>query len=115
MRMTRFDECRKYTAPKHDVTIHAMHLQHRDTGCDAPFWVGCSYYLPQAKAEMAATPLCKVYVMLDGNLTIELKDGSKHVIGKGDSVYIEPNEEREIRNETNAVATMLVVMPYPPA
>jgi len=114
MKITRFGECRKYSPPKHDVTIHAMHLQHKDMGCDAPFWVGCSYYLPQAKAEMSSTPLCKVYVMLEGNLTIELKDGSKHVIGKGDSVYIEPDEEREIRNETNAVATILVVMPYPP-
>jgi hypothetical protein len=31
-----------------------------------------------------------------------------------DSIFIGPNENREIRNETNAVATMLVVMPYPP-
>ena len=115
MQITRFNECKKYSPPKHDVTIHAMQLQSRETGSGAPFWVGCSYYLPGAKAEMSATPLCKVYVMLEGTLTIELKDGSKSEISKGDSVYIAPNEEREIRNETNAVATMLVVMPYPPA
>ena len=28
--------------------------------------------------------------------------------------FIDANEMREIRNETNAVATMLVVMPYTP-
>ena len=58
MNITRFQECKKYSPPKHDVTIHAMLLQHRQTGCNAPFWVGCSYYLPQSKAEMSATPLC---------------------------------------------------------
>jgi len=114
MKVTKFNECRKYSPPKHDVTIHSMHLQHKDTGCDAPFWVGCSYYLPGAKAEMSATPLCKVYVMLEGKLTIEFKQGKNVALEKGDSIYIEPNEMREIRNETNAVATMLVVMPYPP-
>ena len=115
MVITRFSECKKYSPARHDVTIHAMYLQHKDTGSGAPFWVGCSYYLPGAKAEMSASSLYRVYVMLDGNLTIELKDGSKAVIGKGDSVCIAPNEEREVRNETNAVATMLVVMPYPAA
>ena len=115
MKLTRFSECKKYSPPKHDVTVHSMHLQSRETDCDAPFWVGCSYYLPGAKAEMSAGPLSRVYVMLDGSLTITLKGGTKHVINKGDSVYIEPNEEREVGNETNAVATMLVVMPYPAA
>lgn len=63
---------------------------------------------------MAATPLEKVYVMLDGELTIEFDDGKIVKIGKMDSIFIEANERREIRNEKNAVATMLVVMPYPP-
>ena len=32
-----------------------------------------------------------------------------------DTIFIGPGENREVRNETNQVATMLVVMPYPPA
>jgi hypothetical protein len=31
-----------------------------------------------------------------------------------DSIYIGPGENRQVRNDTNRVATMLVVMPYPP-
>ena len=83
-------------------------------GCTAPFWVGCSYYLPGSRAELAATPLEKVYVMLDGGLNIEFDDGEIVKLGKMDSIFIDANEKREIRNETNAVATMLVVMPYTP-
>ena len=63
---------------------------------------------------MAATPLERVYVMLDRELTIEFDDGEIVKLGKMDSIFIDANEKREIRNETNAVATMLVMMPYPP-
>jgi hypothetical protein len=31
-----------------------------------------------------------------------------------DSIFIGPDESREVINETNEVVTMLVVMPYPP-
>ncbi len=113
-KITRFSECKQYFPPKHDVTIHGMLLQHRDTGCEAPYWVGSSYYLPGSKCEMDASPLDKIYVMLDGELTITLEDGSVETIAKGDSIWIGPNVTREVKNNTNAVATMLVIMPYPP-
>lgn len=113
--ITRFEECKKYDPPKHDVTVHAMHLQHKDLGCDAPYWVGWSYYLPGAKAEMSAIPLDKIYVMLDGELVIEFDEGRIEKLAKGDSIWIGPDVNREVRNETNSVASMLVVMPYPPS
>jgi mannose-6-phosphate isomerase-like protein (cupin superfamily) len=112
MKITRLQECKKYSPPKHDVTIHSMYLQHKDMGCTAPYWVGCSYYLPGSRAEMSSSPLDKIYIMLEGELTVEFAGGKSVVIKKGDSIFIEPNEMREIRNETNVVATMLVVMPY---
>ncbi len=114
VKVTKFDECKQYFPPAHDVTVHAMQLQHKDIGCEAPYWVGCSYYLPGAKAEMSAIPLDKVYVVLEGELTIDLQDGGIEILTKGDSIWIGPDVTREVRNETNAVATMLVVMPYPP-
>lgn len=115
VKVTRFNECKQYFPPMHDVTVHAMHLQHKEMGCEAPYWVGCSHYLPGAKAEMSAIPLDKVYVLLEGELTIEFEEGKTEKLTKGDSIWIGPDVTREVRNETNAVATMLVVMPYPPA
>lgn len=112
MKVTRLNEASPYYPPKHSATVHAMYLQHKSLGSDAPYWVGCSYYLPGAKAEWDASPLHKVYVVLDGELTVATDDGET-VLRAMDSVYLAPNERREVRNDTNQVATMLVVMPYP--
>ena len=111
-KVVRFKDARKYEAPLHDITVHSMHLQHRNTGSDAPFWIGVSYYLPGARAEMSAAPLDRVYIVLDGALTVEF-EGETVVLNKLDSVYIGLNETREARNDTNGLVTILVVMPYP--
>ena len=113
MKVTRFGECQKYSPPKHH-DCSAMWLQHKSMGNEAPYWVGCSYYLPGGKAEWDASPLDKIYIVLDGELTIEFEDQTVK-LGSMDSIFIGPGENREVRNESNAVATMLVVMPYPPA
>ena len=111
--ITRFEECKPYKAPKHDDTVHTMLLQHKTTGCEAPYWVGCSYYLPGATAHLTSSPLDKIYVVLDGELTVEFGNKELVKLGKGDSIWIGQNETRAVRNESNTVATMLVVMPYP--
>ena len=112
--VVRFEDAKKYEAPLHDITVHSMHLQHRNNGSNAPFWVGVSYYLPGARAEMSAAPLDRVYIVLDGELTVEF-EGETVVLHRLDSVYIGPNETREARNDTNGLVTILVVMLYPPA
>ena len=112
MKITRLSDAVKYSPPKH-YDCHSMHLQHKNLGCEAPYWVACSYYLPGAKAEWDASPLDKIYIVLEGELTIEFEDQTTK-LGPMDSIWIGPNENREVRNETNAIVTMLVVMPYPP-
>ena len=113
MKVTRLEDAVKYSPPKHTSNCHAMHLQHKNLGCEAPYWVGCSYYLPGAKAEWDASPLDKVYIVLEGELTMAFED-QEVILGPMDSIFIGPDENREVRNDTNSVATMLVVMPYPP-
>ncbi|HEY8215532.1 MAG TPA: cupin domain-containing protein [Acidimicrobiia bacterium] len=114
MNVTRLADAKPYAPPRHTPTCHAMHLQHQSLGSDAPYWVGCSYYLPGAKAEWDASPLAKVYVVIDGELTVAVDD-EEVTLERLDSVYLGPGENREVRNDTNRVATMLVVMPYPDA
>lgn len=111
--IVRFEDAKAYEAPLHDVTVHSMFLQHKLTGSEADFWVSVSYYLPGAKAEMSASPLERIYVVLAGQLSVEFEDETT-ILGPMDSVYIGPNETREARNDTNEVVTILVVMPYPP-
>jgi mannose-6-phosphate isomerase-like protein (cupin superfamily) len=113
MNVVRLEDAIPYNPPKHSATCHAMHLQHANLGSQAPYWVGCSYYLPGARADWDASPLPKVYVVLDGEFTVAV-DGDEARLGPMDSVYLGPSENREVRNDTNRVATMLVIMPYPP-
>ena len=111
--VVRFENARAYSPPLHDETVHSMYLQHKTLGADADFWVSVSYYLPGARAEMSASPLERIYVVLDGVLTVEFEDETVE-LNPMDSVYIGPDEKREARNDTNRVVTILVVMPYPP-
>ena len=50
--------------------------------------------------------------MLAGEIAITLGDGTIQVLKPLDSCHIPGGEARAIRNNTNAVATMLVVMPH---
>ena len=50
--------------------------------------------------------------MLAGELTV-IADGQETVLRAMDSCCIPGGETREVKNDGKAVATMLVVMPYP--
>ena len=112
MQITRFADARRYNAPKH-FDMRALRLQGFDVTASKFGWVGLSHFLPQGGAEMDAGPLEKIYVVLAGEVTIELGDGTLHVLKPLDSCHIPAGEARSIRNQGNVIATMLVVMPHP--
>jgi glyoxylate utilization-related uncharacterized protein len=112
MEVTRFGDARRYDAPKH-YDMRGMRLQGFDASSSTFAWTGLSHFLPGGGAEMDTSPLEKIYVVLEGSVTIELEGGETHVLSRLDSCFIPGGEAREIRNEGNAVATMLVIMPYP--
>jgi quercetin dioxygenase-like cupin family protein len=112
MQVTRFAEARRYDAPKH-FDMRSLRLQGFDVSASKFAWVGLSYFLPQGGAHMDAGSLEKIYVVIEGEVTIELADGSTQVLHALDSCHIPGGEARAIRNDGNAVATMLVVMPHP--
>ena len=90
-----------------------LRLQGWDATDAKNFWVGLSHFLPGGGAEMDATPLEKVYVVVSGEVTVITKGGEAK-LGPMDSVYLEAGEARAVENRTNLPASMLVVMPYPP-
>lgn len=112
MQITRLAEARRYDAPKH-FDMRSLRLQGFDASDSKFAWVGLSHFLPQGGALMDISPLEKIYVVLAGSVTIELGDGTTHVLAPMDSCYIPGGEARAIRNDGNDVATMIVVMPYP--
>jgi len=110
MKVTRIEEADAYSAAGH-FDVCALRLQGM-AASNADFaWVGLSHFLPGGGCEMDASPLEKIYVVLEGAIEIQLADGSSHTLCKLDSCYIAANEARAIRNTTKLPASMLVVMP----
>lgn len=109
MQVTRIDEAGPYRAPKH-VDVRTLRLQGAEATPVENFTVGLSVFLPAGGAEMDATPIEKVYVVLEGEVTVITEKGEE-TLGPLDSCYLSPNEARAIENRTNRAASMLVVMP----
>jgi len=113
MQVTRFDAAKTYSPPKHAGCV-SYRLQGMDASSVQDFWVGMSHFLPGGGAELDATPVEKVYVVLSGEITVEA--GGKRVALKPfDSCVIGTNEPRSIVNESNLPATILVAISTPKA
>jgi uncharacterized cupin superfamily protein len=112
MDVTRLGDAQTYEAPKHHACT-ALRLQGWDVSDTRNFWVGLSHFLPGGGCEFDGGPLEKVYVVVEGEITIRTNDGET-TLGALDSCHIPAGEARAIENRTNRPASMLVVLPYPP-
>ncbi len=108
----RFADAKPYDAPNHRGVV-GLRLQGFEPGGPRNQWVGLSQFLPGGGAGPDSTPFEKVYVVLDGEMTV-IADGVETVLGPLDSCTVAPHEVREIVNRANRFCTMLVIIPYPP-
>jgi len=111
MHVKRFTDADPYEAPNHFGCV-GLRLQGFEENGPKNQWVGLSQFLPGGGAGPDSTPFEKVYVVLDGEMTV-IVDGQETVLAKHDSCTIPPGEVRTIENRRNDVCTMLVVIPYP--
>lgn len=111
MHLKRFTDAQTYDAPNH-WGVTGLRLQGFEDGGPENQWVGFSQFLPGGGAGPDSTPFEKVYVVIEGEMTIEV-DGVETVLGALDSCTIPPGEVRRIENKTNHICKMLVVIPYP--
>jgi quercetin dioxygenase-like cupin family protein len=111
MLVKRFEQAEAYDAPNH-WGVTGLRLQGFEEGGPTNQWVGFSQFLPGGGAGPDSTPFEKVYVVLEGEMTVTI-DGTDTVLRPMDSATIAPNEVRRIENRSNHVCKMLVVMPYP--
>ena len=112
MHIKRFEEAEVYEAPNH-WGVTGLRLQGFEDGGPENQWVGFSQFLPGGGAGPDSTPFEKVYVVLEGEMTV-IVDGAETVLYKMDSCTIPPNEVRKIENRSNDTCKMLVVIPYSP-
>ena len=111
MHVKRFADAKPYEAPNHRGVV-CLRLQGFEELGPKNQWVGYSQFLPGGGAGPDATPFEKVYVVLEGEMTVIIS-GKETVLKAMDSCTIPPQEVREIINRSNHVAKMLVVIPYP--
>ena len=112
MLVKRFQDAKPYDAPNHHGVV-GLRLQGFEDGGPVNQWLGYSQFLPGGGAGPDSTPFEKVYLVLEGQMTV-IMDGREIVLGALDSCTIAPGEVREIVNRTNDVCKMIVVIPYPP-
>ena len=110
------EELEAYQAPGHHGCV-AMRIHGKEETGAQKFWLGVSSFLPGGGADWGYedNPFEKVYYVLEGEMTVTDKDGKKDVMKAGESITILPFEGRELRNETNLPARMLVIFNYPEA
>jgi mannose-6-phosphate isomerase-like protein (cupin superfamily) len=111
MHLKRFQDAAPYEAPNHWGVV-GLRLQGFEEGGPANQWVGFSQFLPGGGAGPDSTPFEKVYVVLEGEMTV-IVGNAEAVLGPMDSCTIAPDEVRKIENRSNHVCKMLVVVSYP--
>jgi quercetin dioxygenase-like cupin family protein len=108
MRVTKFDDAQRYETPGH-FDMAGLRLQGHPASVTSGITVSLSYFLPAGGAERSGSDTEKIYVVLEGAVTIVTDDGEQ-TLGRLDSCHLAPGQARSIVNRTNAVATMLVIV-----
>ena len=112
MNVTRIGQAPPYYPPAHD-DMRCLRLQGHEAGPSSAMWMGLSHLLPGGRTSLQASPLEKLYVVLEGEVVVST--GTEEVVLKRwDSCRIEPGEARALCNQTNAPASILLVMPLAP-
>lgn len=108
MKKVEIKDLKQYQAPGH-FNMAALKLHEKEVDGQAKYWMGMSHFLPGGGAEFGEVPMNLVYFVLDGEVTVKSKTETI-VLKKWDSIHIYPGDSREVINETNLPATMLVIM-----
>jgi mannose-6-phosphate isomerase-like protein (cupin superfamily) len=99
-------DARRYLGPGHHDMISLKLHGKSESGC-SDFWTALSYVLPGGGHPSRAGDSDQVYFVLEGEVTFITPQG-KILLKPYDSLHVGPGEEREMRNESNKVAVMLV-------
>jgi len=108
VRVTRFGEAQGYVAANHHG-CDAVRLQGIDVSPVTSFWLGVSNFAPGGGADWDTTSAEKVYLVLEGEVTVET-EGESVTLHAMDSVFLAANERRRIINESESNAVMAVVI-----
>ena len=108
MQVTRFADARRYETKGH-FEMAGLMLQGGQASKTSGMLVSLSYFLPGGGADRSASATEKVYIVLEGSVTL-ITDEGETALGPMDSCHLAPGEARAIENRGNTVAHMMVVV-----
>jgi hypothetical protein len=108
MHVVRFDQAPAYHPPGHDG-MRCLRLQGHEAGPASRFWLGASVVEPGGSIQPSASPLEKMYVVLEGEIVITTPDGEV-TLRKWDSCRLAENETRAVENRSGERAVVLLSM-----
>ena len=114
MQVNRFDEAPRYDAPGHTM-MTMRRIQGREAGPSDTLWMGVSVIAPGGGTTLAASPVEKFYLVLDGELQVSAKEGeasSTATLRSLDSCRVAPGESRQLHNKASVPCWVLLVMPH---
>ena len=111
MDVTRLAAAPTYNPPNHH-DMRCLRLQGHEATPTESLWLGLSHLLPGGHTVLDASPLEKLYVVVEGAVTI-VTDGGEATLEQLDSCRIAPGERRRLENWTNRPASILLAMPHP--
>lgn len=109
MNVTRFDEAPEYLPPQH-YQMRCVRLQGHEAGPAESLWMGVSTIEPGGHTSLAASPLEKHYVVLQGEVVVSTED-HETTLCQYDSCRLAPGESRALRNDSAQAAMILLAMP----
>ncbi len=113
MQITKFIEAQTYQAPNHDG-MTCFRLQGKEVGPSEKMWMGMSVIEPGGQTGLDGSPSEKIYFVLEGELSVicETPDGkrSETKLYANDSCIFLAGEKRQLKNLSNAVVKVLLVM-----
>ena len=112
MNVTRFKDAPAYFPAEH-FDMRCLRLQGHEAGPATQLWMGMSQILPGGHITPSASPIEKIYFVVEGELTVETPEGAA-VLQAYDSCRIAPCESRALYNKTNRPVMVLLAMPLEP-
>ena len=117
MHVTRIDQAQAYQAPNH-FDMRCLRLQGHAASDTQQMWMGLSLIEPGGRTGLDGSPIEKLYFVVEGELRVvgETAAGERqsHLLGPRDSCVFAPGEKRQLVNESDRPAAVLLVMANQP-
>ena len=111
MKISALKDSQGRTPPRH-FDMRTFPLVEKQADSEEQLALSVSYYLPGGGAEFGPQPVEVIFYVLDGELTIQTQQGELR-LQAGEAMHISKGENKGIRNDSKATATLLVIACVP--